>query len=53
MPLRDHLWCILVAKYGAFLITIFGAFVITDYIFVIRLLKNLIIYIKFLLMNQS
>jgi len=31
MPLRDHLWCILVAKYGAFLFTEIGAFVITDY----------------------
>ena len=32
MPLRDHLWCILVAKYGAFLFTEIGAFVFTDYI---------------------
>jgi RNA polymerase sigma-70 factor (ECF subfamily) len=31
MPLRDHWWCILVAKYGAFLFTEIGAFVITDY----------------------
>ena len=31
MPLRDHLWCILVAKYGAFLFTEIGAFVFTDY----------------------
>ena len=31
MPLRDHWWCIPVAKYGAFLITIFGAYSITDY----------------------
>jgi hypothetical protein len=33
MPLRDHWWCILVAKYGAFLFTEIGAFVITDYSF--------------------
>jgi hypothetical protein len=32
MPLRDHWWCILVAKYGAFLFTEIGAVVITDYI---------------------
>ena len=32
MPLRDHWWCILVAKYGVFLFTEIGAFVITDYI---------------------
>ena len=31
MPLRDHWWCILVAKFGAFLFTEIGAFVITDY----------------------
>lgn len=31
MPLRDHWWCILVAKYGAFLFTEIGAVVITDY----------------------
>ena len=31
MPLRDHWWCVLVAKYGAFLFTEIGAFVITDY----------------------
>ena len=31
MPLRDHWWCILVAKYGVFLFTEIGAFVITDY----------------------
>jgi hypothetical protein len=30
-PLLEHLWCILVAKYGAFLFTEIGAFVITDY----------------------
>ena len=28
---RDHCWCILVAKYGAFLFTEIGAVVITDY----------------------
>ena len=28
---RDHWWCILVAKYGAFLFTEIGAVVITDY----------------------
>lgn len=33
MPLRDHWWCILVAKYGVFLFTEIGAFVITDYSF--------------------
>jgi len=33
MPLRDHWWCILVAKYGAFLFTEIGAVVITDYIY--------------------
>lgn len=37
MPLRDHLWCILVAKYGAFLFTEIGAFVITDYMGIARL----------------
>jgi len=31
MPLRDHWWCILVAKYGAFLFTEIGAVVFTDY----------------------
>jgi len=31
MPLRDYWWCILVAKYGAFLFTESGALVITDY----------------------
>ena len=31
MPLRDHWWCILVAKYGVFLFTEIGAFVFTDY----------------------
>jgi len=31
MPLRDHKWCILVAKYGVFLFTKIGAFVFTDY----------------------
>jgi hypothetical protein len=29
MPLRDHWWCILVAKYGAFLFTEIGAVVET------------------------
>jgi hypothetical protein len=40
MPLRDHWWCILVAKYGAFLFTEIGAFVITDY-------RNSIKYYRF------
>ena len=31
MPQRDYWWCIIVAKYGAFLFTELGAFVITDY----------------------
>jgi hypothetical protein len=31
MPQRDYWWCIIVAKYGAFLFTEIGAFVITDY----------------------
>ena len=40
MPLRDHLWCILVAKYGAFLFTEIGAFVITDYKELLNLVSN-------------
>jgi len=31
MPQRDYWWCIIVAKYGAFLFTEIGAVVITDY----------------------
>ena len=31
MPQRDYWWCIIVAKYGAFLFTENGAVVITDY----------------------
>lgn len=31
MPQRDYWWCIIVAKYGVFLFTEIGAFVITDY----------------------
>jgi hypothetical protein len=44
MPLRDHWWCILVAKYGAFLFTEIGAFVITDYILLKRpfTIKNIV-----------
>ena len=32
MPLKDYWWCILVAKYGAFLFTEIGVFLFTDYI---------------------
>jgi hypothetical protein len=39
------LWCILVAKYGAFLFTEIGAFVITDYNF--EGLKSRKLQIKF------
>jgi hypothetical protein len=42
MPLRDHWWCILVAKYGAFLFTEIGAFVITDYTSILCLVKILV-----------
>ncbi len=42
MPLRDHLWCILVAKYGAFLFTEIGAFVFTDYNLPLEMLLALI-----------
>ena len=31
MPLKDYWWCILVAKYGAFLFTEIGVFLFTDY----------------------
>jgi hypothetical protein len=36
LSLGDHWWCILVAKYGAFLFTEIGAVVITDYNNVLR-----------------
>lgn len=31
MPQRDYWWCIIVAKYGTFLFTEIGTFVISDY----------------------
>jgi hypothetical protein len=34
MPLKDYWWCILVAKYGAFLFTEIGVFLFTDYNFI-------------------
>ena len=57
MPLRDHWWCILVAKYGVFLFTEIGAFVFTDYTRVklsfhqsssiVKTLASLVIYLKY------
>jgi hypothetical protein len=52
---RDHWWCILVAKYGAFLFTEIGAVVITDYTGLLKKQSSLKIGIdgKFKLNNKK